>query len=250
MPSARGAVESDDVLVHDVARPRRHHEHAIGEYQRLFDVVRHEEHRATVGCPHLLQPLVHLAPGDRVEGTERFVEQQHRPRHQERAQQARPVAACPPDSVAGQARSNPASPKRSNRSSAMRCALGRGERRRSRRRASRSPSTRRHGSSRSRCGWYATSPGFPFATSPPTRASPAVGTVSPARMRSNVDLPHPLGPTIATSSPAAIIDVDARERLDRHLAFEAMRDPAQDDHHDGSTPRSVPAVATLSSHGR
>jgi hypothetical protein len=108
----------------------------------------------------------------------------------------------PPESAAGHARSNPARPNRSKRAAAWARAAPRSTP------ATSAPSvafaiTRRHGISRSCCGWYATSPGFPFARTPSTAATPRVGTTNPAIMRRSVDLPQPLGPISATSSPAA-----------------------------------------------
>ncbi len=42
-----------------------------------------------------------------------------------------------------------------------------------------------------------------------------------------VDLPEPLGPMMATNSPASIVEVDAPQRLERRLALAVgLRDAA------------------------
>ncbi len=44
-----------------------------------------------------------------------------------------------------------------------------------------------------------------FTTRPPIAISPSVTVSSPATMRSNVDFPHPEGPTITMNSPSAMV---------------------------------------------
>ena len=61
---------------------------------------------------------------------------------------------------------------------------------------------------RTSAAWRATS-------KPATRAVPAVGDSSVARMRSVVVLPAPLGPRKPKISPARDLEVDAGDGLDR-----------------------------------
>src|SRR5438067_7577434 len=51
---------------------------------------------------------------------------------------------------------------------------------------------------------------IPVSGSPNTSTEPPLGGVRPAMMFSRVDLPQPLGPTIATKRPAAISSVTSR----------------------------------------
>ena len=67
----------------DPARPSRRgvvrgaeQDDAVGEVERLLDVVRDEQDRRRLGGVHLAQQVLHLQPGQRVEGAERLVEQQ------------------------------------------------------------------------------------------------------------------------------------------------------------------------------
>ena len=87
----RGRGEVDPHVGHDAARPRRHHDDAVGQEQRLLDIVGDEHDGAPVTGPHLLQPLLHRTAGDRVEGAERLVEQEHGSRHEEGAEQRDPL---------------------------------------------------------------------------------------------------------------------------------------------------------------
>ena len=57
-------------------RPVGEHEHPVGEQDRLVDVVGDQQHGRTVLRHSVLQQAVHSDPGERVERTERFVEQQ------------------------------------------------------------------------------------------------------------------------------------------------------------------------------
>ena len=43
--------------------PRREHGHAVGEQDRLLDVVGHEHHRARLARERSREPLLHLARG-------------------------------------------------------------------------------------------------------------------------------------------------------------------------------------------
>ena len=74
------------------AEPRvgtvRHHRDAIGEEQRLVDVVRDHQRRRALGAPELEQHFLQLDARQRVEHAERLVEQQHARRQRERARDA------------------------------------------------------------------------------------------------------------------------------------------------------------------
>ncbi len=48
----------------------------VGELERLVDVVRHEKNRGRCGGMHVEEKILHLEPGQRVERSERFVEEQ------------------------------------------------------------------------------------------------------------------------------------------------------------------------------
>jgi hypothetical protein len=60
----------------DASRPRRHHDHPMGEQQRFIDVMGHEQHRTGLELERREQPLLHAGSGDGVERGERLVEQQ------------------------------------------------------------------------------------------------------------------------------------------------------------------------------
>ena len=158
--------------------------------ERLVDVVGDEQHCGPWRSHRPQHEVVHRHSGQRVECTERLVEQQQR--------RARGRAPAP---------ARPAGPRRPTRSTATRRG-GRSGRPLPARRAPprprsgrRSPSrtlgsTRLHGTSRA--SWKAT------ATVPRTSTSPSTRSSSPASARSNVDLPEPLRPSIATNSLAPI----------------------------------------------
>ena len=57
-------------------RPRRHDDHAVGQRDRLFQIVGDEQHRLAVGAPQIEQQVAHDLPGLRVERAERLVHQQ------------------------------------------------------------------------------------------------------------------------------------------------------------------------------
>ena len=69
--------------------------------------------------------------------------------------------------------------------------------------------------------------------SPKRRAWPAVGWRSPSMRLMEVVLPAPLGPSIATTSPALDREVDAAQRLDGAVPL------ARADERDGRIWRSV-----------
>ena len=51
-------------------------QHAVGECERLFHVVGHEQNRPRLLGEDAFEKLLHGHAGDRVQGTERFVEQE------------------------------------------------------------------------------------------------------------------------------------------------------------------------------
>ena len=57
-------------------RPRRHDHDAVGERDRLFEIVGDEQHRLAVGAPQIEQQIAHDLPRLRVERAERLVHQQ------------------------------------------------------------------------------------------------------------------------------------------------------------------------------
>src|SRR6266700_6685742 len=57
-------------------RPRRHDHHAIGQRDRLLEIVGDEQHRLAVGVPQIEQQVAHDLPRLRVERAERLVHQQ------------------------------------------------------------------------------------------------------------------------------------------------------------------------------
>ena len=77
---------------HDPARPRREHDDAAGEQQRLLDVVGHQEDRPRHLVQRADQPLLHLGAGDRVERAEGLVEEEDVLLGHERPQEADPLA--------------------------------------------------------------------------------------------------------------------------------------------------------------
>ena len=80
---ARGGVLSDD------GRRFAAEEHdAIGEAERLIDVVSHQEHGPGAVAADLAQEVSHLQSGERVEGGERLVQEEDRGLADERPRQA------------------------------------------------------------------------------------------------------------------------------------------------------------------
>src|SRR5438128_3949448 len=68
-------VDIDDFL--QASRPGGHQEHAVGEENRLLDVVRDEQDGELVRLPDPSEQLLHQLPRLRVERAERLVHQQH-----------------------------------------------------------------------------------------------------------------------------------------------------------------------------
>jgi hypothetical protein len=67
----------DADIIDDTAGARCHHQHAVGEKDRLGDRVRDEEYRLLPFEPDMLQLRVHLLAGHRIERTERLVHEQN-----------------------------------------------------------------------------------------------------------------------------------------------------------------------------
>src|SRR5215467_7029421 len=84
-----GQVHRHDV--DDPARPGRHDDHAVGEDDRLHDVVRDEEHRALPLLPEAEQLEAHLLPRQGVERAERLVHEQERGLGDEGAAESDPL---------------------------------------------------------------------------------------------------------------------------------------------------------------
>ncbi len=58
------------------ARPRRHDHDAVGERDRLFEIVGDEQHRLAIGVPQFQQQIAHDLAGLGIERPERLVHQQ------------------------------------------------------------------------------------------------------------------------------------------------------------------------------
>ena len=90
-----GPFEVDGELGADAAGVRRQHEHAVGEQDRLFDVVGDDEHRPgreVVACPQREQLGAQVLGGEHVERGERFVHEQRVGFDDERAGEADALA--------------------------------------------------------------------------------------------------------------------------------------------------------------
>ena len=83
----RGRGSADVQRLDDPPRPRGEQHDAVGEQDRLLDVVRHEQDRARLARQRVGEPALHLQPRERVERAERLVEAEHRPAGEQRAQE-------------------------------------------------------------------------------------------------------------------------------------------------------------------
>ena len=88
--SERGAGTAQ--LGHHAPGPGREDDDAVAQAGGLLDVVGHEQHRARLPAQRLREPVLHLAPRQRVERGERLVEAQHRLARQQRAQEGHALA--------------------------------------------------------------------------------------------------------------------------------------------------------------
>src|SRR5262245_10861333 len=68
-----------DLPIADDARggPRRHDHHAVGERDRLLEIMGDEQHRLAIGAPQIQQQVAHDLPRLRIERAERLVHQQY-----------------------------------------------------------------------------------------------------------------------------------------------------------------------------
>src|SRR5262249_53708140 len=71
----------------NVPGSRREDDDAIGEEYRFFDVVRHEEHRRAFLFPDARKPRLQFCPRERIERSERLIEQDELSTRQDRAQE-------------------------------------------------------------------------------------------------------------------------------------------------------------------
>ena len=75
------------------------------------------------------------------------------------------------------------------------------------------PTTVFHGSSASAWNMKLVPGAIPSTACPPTRTVPALGRSRPATMVSVVDLPHPVGPTMAQNCPAPMVRSTSRKAV-------------------------------------
>ena len=74
---SRGRAQRHAPVADDArGRPRRHDDDAVGQRDRLFQIVGDEQHRLAVGAPQIEQQIAHDLPRLRVERAERLVHQQ------------------------------------------------------------------------------------------------------------------------------------------------------------------------------
>ena len=180
---------------------RRHHADAVGQQDRLVDVVGDEQHGGAERLPDVEQELLHGEPGLRVERAERLVHQQRARVHDQDAGDADALAHAArqlrrqgigerlePDQlhhVAGLVLVGRA--RQALHARPERDVVPDGQPREQRR----LPGTPRRGrgrAARSRCRR--------------TARSPLVGRSNPATRLSRVDFPQPDGPSRATNSPS------------------------------------------------
>ena len=83
----RGRATPTSSVASDAAGPLRQDDDAVGEHDRLLDVVRHEHDRARIGVQRRGEPVLHLQARQRVERGERLVEAEHRPAGEQRARE-------------------------------------------------------------------------------------------------------------------------------------------------------------------
>ena len=185
------------------ARPRRHQDDAVGQGQRLAEIVGDEQHGLALALPQAQQHRVHVELGVGVERAERLVHQEDFGSGNQRAHQRHALAhaarqrggieaaeaveaglvdrlvdarACAPRPARRQARAR-------SRCCPRRCA-----------RETACPSGRRS----RRCG----SAGRARPAESSTRMSPPLGVIRVATMLRMVLLPQPEGPSRATNSPS------------------------------------------------
>ena len=184
---------------------------AVGQIDRLVDLVGDEQHGLSGFRPDLQQLLLHRFAGLRVERCERLVHQQDLRVHDQRAREIDALLHAAGELVgimvleAGEA--DHVDEMRRARPSPRAC-----RRRGIRGRRRTLPSTVRHGSSDA--SWNTTARSGPglVTTLPSTRMRPALAAMRPSTTDRNVVLPQPDGPTIETNSPSITLQVYAVER--------------------------------------
>ena len=198
-PRAR---QLDGHVGHDPAGPRRHHQHAVGEEDRLRDAVRHQHDRRAGRFPETQQLHVEPVARQRVERAEGLVEQQDGRIQRERPCDSRRAGASRRTAGAGGRARTRSSRRDLESSSRPRSRDGRAPSRPAPAETQTLSSSVRHGSRR---GSWKTRPtrGSGPATGVPWMSTlPSSGLRRPEIRRSSVLLPDPFGPTTATTGPA------------------------------------------------
>ena len=185
---ARGRASATSSSADHATGPRREHEHAVGEQDRLLDVVGDEHDRARLARERRREPGLHLRAGDRVERAERLVEAQQRLARRAACAGTPRAGACRRRARAGgRARSRPARARRTARPPAPRAGA---------RESPRDAQRERGVVERAQPRQQQVALGHQHrgrALDPPSS-----GRCSPQISSSSVLLPQPLGPTTAT----------------------------------------------------
>ena len=180
-------------------RPRRHHHDPVGKSDRLVQIVRDEQHRLAVRGPEVEEQGAHDLAGLRVKGPEGLVHEQDFGVADQHLCQATRLR-WPPESCADSAPRRPpgrrAEPRRARSSASPRG-------------VPRPPGRWRHCRARtSRASGRPAGRGSRPAVERRRALAedstvPDAGRSKPAAAFSKVDLPHPVGPTMATNSLSA-----------------------------------------------
>ena len=182
-------------------------DHPIGELERLVDVVGHEEHRRRRRRVNVEEQVLHSQPGQRVKRAERLVEQQDRRTPREGTGEGRP-AGHPAGDLAWSVPGEPGQPdEREEVGDTLGCVrIGHSARQAERNvRGERPPRQESRFLERDRAARV--DAGDRLGADPHLAGR---GLSSPAVIRSSVDLPQPLVPSIATTSPASTVSVRSR----------------------------------------
>ena len=193
----------------DAARSRGHDDDPVGEEDRLGDAVGDDHDRRRRPLPQLQQLEIEPLAGQRVEGAERLVEEQHL-RLEREGPGDRRALAHPAGELARSGARRLARARRDRAAAASRSAWrARGQPASSRGYVT-LPATDRHGRRR---GSWKTSPtrgSGPTIGSSSRLTAPRSGRSSPAATRRNVLLPQPFGPIRATISPRSTVRLERR----------------------------------------
>ena len=193
-------------LADDAAGIGREHQNAVAHQHRFLDVVRHHQHgldRQPAFAPEIEQVGAQRLRGQHVERRKRLVHQQEVRMHDQRPGKADALAHAAGQVPADRRDSKPSRPIRSIAASARRRISGLRQAQRLEARARRSCSTVSQGNSAKLWNTMATPVGGPLMVSPEIAdASRAMVAMSPAMMRSRVDLPDPDRPSRPTISPS------------------------------------------------